>query len=40
MTGLDWERIRTQLAEAVGESTFAIWLDPIELLDRIATVTK
>jgi len=28
----DWERIRTQLADIVGESTFAIWLEPLELI--------
>jgi len=28
----DWERIRTQLADTVGESTFAIWLEPLELI--------
>jgi hypothetical protein len=28
----DWGRIRTLLAEAVGESTFAIWLEPVELI--------
>ena len=28
----DWKRIRTLLAEAVGESTFAIWLEPVELI--------
>jgi hypothetical protein len=28
----DWERIRKLLVEAVGESTFAIWLEPVELI--------
>jgi hypothetical protein len=28
----DWERIRTLLVEAVGEGTFAIWLEPVELI--------
>jgi DnaA N-terminal domain len=28
----DWERIRLQLADVVGESTFAIWLEPLELI--------
>jgi DnaA N-terminal domain len=28
----DWERIRELLLEAVGESTFAIWLEPVELI--------
>ncbi|MGB0096448.1 MAG: DnaA N-terminal domain-containing protein, partial [Solirubrobacteraceae bacterium] len=28
----DWKRIRTLLAEAVGEGTFAIWLEPVELI--------
>jgi hypothetical protein len=28
----DWERIRTELADVVGESTFAIWLEPLELI--------
>ena len=28
----DWERIRLQLADVVGESTFAIWLEPIGLI--------
>jgi hypothetical protein len=28
----DWERIRELLVEAVGESTFAIWLEPVELI--------
>jgi DnaA N-terminal domain len=27
-----WEQIRELLLEAVGESTFAIWLDPLELV--------
>ena len=28
----DWSRIRKLLAEAVGESTFAIWFEPVELI--------
>jgi hypothetical protein len=28
----DWERIRTLLLEAVGESQFEIWLEPLELI--------
>ena len=28
----DWQRIRELLEEAVGESTFAIWLEPTELI--------
>ena len=28
----DWARIRKLLAEAVGESTFAIWFEPVELI--------
>lgn len=28
---VDWKRIRELLAARVGESTFAIWLDPLEL---------
>ena len=28
----DWERIRRLLGETVGESTFAIWLSPLELV--------
>jgi hypothetical protein len=28
----EWERIRKLLVEAVGESTFAIWLEPVELI--------
>jgi hypothetical protein len=28
----DWERIRTLLHEAVGESQFGIWLEPLELI--------
>jgi hypothetical protein len=28
----DWERIRTLLFEAVGESQFAIWLEPLDLI--------
>ncbi len=28
----DWERIRKLLVESVGESTFAIWLEPVELI--------
>jgi hypothetical protein len=28
----DWQRIRKLLEPAVGESTFAIWLDPLELI--------
>jgi DnaA N-terminal domain len=27
-----WRRIRTELQRRVGESTFDIWLDPIELI--------
>jgi hypothetical protein len=27
-----WERIRSMLLEAVGESTFALWLEPLELI--------
>jgi hypothetical protein len=27
-----WQRIRELLEETVGESTFAIWLDPLELI--------
>ena len=27
-----WERIRSTLLEAVGESTFALWLEPLELI--------
>src|SRR6202022_714083 len=33
----DWERIRTLLLDAVGESTFAIWLEPLELIAIDAT---
>jgi hypothetical protein len=29
---LDWQRIRKLLQATVGESTFAIWLDPAELI--------
>ena len=28
----DWEQIRELLLDAVGESTFAIWLDPLQLV--------
>jgi len=28
----DWQQIRELLEEAVGESTFAIWLEPTELI--------
>ena len=28
----DWQRIRELLEETVGESTFAIWLEPVELI--------
>ena len=28
----DWSRMCTQLRQALGESTFAIWLEPIELI--------
>jgi len=28
----DWEGIRTALLDAVGESTFAIWLEPLQLI--------
>ena len=28
----DWERIRSMLLNAVGESTFEIWLEPLELI--------
>jgi hypothetical protein len=28
----DWERVRTLLLEAVGESQFEIWLAPLELI--------
>jgi len=28
----DWQSIRTLLRETVGESTFEIWLDPLELI--------
>ncbi len=28
----DWERMRRLLFDAVGESTFAIWLEPLELI--------
>ena len=28
----DWERIQSLLFDAVGESTFAIWLEPLELI--------
>jgi len=28
----NWERIRSLLVDAVGESTFAIWLEPLELI--------
>ena len=28
----DWERIRSLLFDAVGESTFAIWLEPLQLI--------
>ena len=28
----DWQSIRTLLREMVGESTFEIWLDPLELI--------
>lgn len=28
----DWERIRMSWLDAVGESTFAIWLEPLELI--------
>jgi hypothetical protein len=27
-----WERVRSTLREAVGDSTFAIWLEPLELI--------
>jgi len=33
----DWEQIRTLLLKAVGESQFAIWLEPIELIAIDAT---
>ncbi len=29
---VDWQRIRDELLRAVGESTFAIWLEPLELI--------
>ncbi len=28
---IDWQRIRDELRGAVGDSTFAIWLDPLKL---------
>jgi len=28
----DWQRVRELLEDGVGESTFAIWLDPVELV--------
>ena len=28
----DWQRIRSPLTEAVGETTFAIWLEPLQLI--------
>ena len=28
----DWQRVRVLLEEAVGETTFAIWLEPTELI--------
>ncbi|MGH3610416.1 MAG: DnaA N-terminal domain-containing protein, partial [Pseudonocardiaceae bacterium] len=38
----DWRQIRSLLEERVGESTFAIWLDPVELIaiddDRVLVV--
>jgi len=36
----DWVRIRTLLRDAVGESTFSIWLEPLELIaiDRARTL--
>jgi DnaA N-terminal domain len=35
-----WERIRSLLRESVGESTFAIWIEPLELIaiDRNGTL--
>ena len=29
---IDWERIRKLLREIVGDSTFEIWLEPLELI--------
>ncbi len=32
----DWEKIRTLIAKTVGESTFAMWIQPLELAARDA----
>src|SRR5205807_1400363 len=29
---VDWQRIRDDLLQAVGESMFAVWLEPLELI--------
>ena len=36
----DWEQVRNQLRELVGDSTFEIWLEQLELIavDRVGTL--